>query len=179
MLFRSNDANHAGAATNTLTVSPAALTASAHDAVRWFGAPDPVFSGSITGVQDGDELTASYSTTATAASPVGSYAIVPVLVDPGQKLGNYEVTLHNGWLTILGVPRLLSMAEAPEGNFKLLWAVSPQRSYEFQFKDQLGAADWLVKTQFTTAVNEMSVELEDEPGVEEHRFYRLVDVTPP
>ncbi|MCW5554739.1 MAG: beta-propeller fold lactonase family protein [Verrucomicrobiae bacterium] len=174
-----NDANHAGAATNTLTVSPAALTASAHDAVRWFGAPDPVFSGSITGVQDGDELTASYSTTATAASPVGSYAIVPVLVDPGQKLGNYEVTLHNGWLTILGVPRLLSMAEAPEGNFKLLWAVSPQRSYEFQFKDQLGAADWLVKTQFTTAVNEMSVELEDEPGVEEHRFYRLVDVTPP
>ena len=63
-------------------------------------ATNPVFSGTITGVQSGDNITATYATTATAASPVGRYLITPTLVDPNGKLGNYAVTITNGTLTV-------------------------------------------------------------------------------
>ncbi|HUS16665.1 MAG TPA: MBG domain-containing protein, partial [Chloroflexia bacterium] len=57
--------------------------------------------GSIVGVKNDDAISASYSTTATNATGVGSYAIVPAAVDSNPaKLSNYAVTLINGTLTI-------------------------------------------------------------------------------
>ena len=67
---------------------------------------NPVFTGTITGIQNGENITATYSTPATIASSVGLYSIIPALVDPGNKLGNYSVTLHNGTLTIGSSPAL-------------------------------------------------------------------------
>ena len=64
----------------------------AADATRVYGDPNPAFTGTITGIKNGDNITATYSTTATAASPVGTYPITPALVDPTNKLGNYTVT---------------------------------------------------------------------------------------
>ena len=70
----------AGNAT-ALTIDPAALTYTASSASRSYGAPSPSFSGTVTGFVNGDTLastttgTASYSSSATAASNVGSYAI--------------------------------------------------------------------------------------------------------
>ena len=52
------------------------------------------------GVQNGDNITASYSTTATTNSPVGTYSIVASLNDPNGKLGNYSVTTNNGVLSV-------------------------------------------------------------------------------
>jgi hypothetical protein len=52
-------------------------------------------------LQNGDNITATYATTATAASPAGTYPIVPTLVDPTAKLGNYAITSNNGTLTVV------------------------------------------------------------------------------
>ena len=83
-----------------VNVAQASLTVTANNKSRPYGAPNPAFDGTITGIQNGDNITATYSTTATQLSPVGTYAIVPTLNDPDSKLGNYTVTINNGTLTI-------------------------------------------------------------------------------
>ncbi|HMF92312.1 MAG TPA: MBG domain-containing protein [Candidatus Angelobacter sp.] len=87
-------------APSSIILSPAPLTVKADNASRPFGQPNPVFTGSITGIKNGDNITATYSTTATPASGAGTYPIVPSLSDPDGKLGNYSVTSINGTLTI-------------------------------------------------------------------------------
>ena len=88
----------------TLTITPAPLMVTADDQSREYGAADPLFTGSLVGVRNGDAITASYSTAATVLSPVGTYPIVPALADPDSKLGNYAVTSVNGTLTITPAP---------------------------------------------------------------------------
>ena len=85
----------------TLTVTPFALTVTADSHTRTYGATNPVLGGTLVGVQNGDNITASYTTTATTTnSPVGTYSIVASLNDPNSKLGNYSVTTNNGVLTV-------------------------------------------------------------------------------
>ena len=84
----------------TLTVNPAPLTVTVDNAVRAYGDPNPTFTGTITGLKNGDNITATYSTTATITSPVGTYPITAALVDPNTLLPNYTVTINNGTLTI-------------------------------------------------------------------------------
>jgi 6-phosphogluconolactonase (cycloisomerase 2 family) len=95
-----------------LTITPAALSVAAADASRVYGDPNPAFTGTITGIKNGDNITAAYSTTATAASPVGTYPIIPALVDPNGKLSNYTVTSTNGTLTITPAPLSVVAANA-------------------------------------------------------------------
>lgn len=173
-----NDPNYAGAATNTLTVTPRALSVVATDASRVYGQANPVFSGIITGVQGGDDITATYSSVATTESPVGTYDIVPALVDPGNKLGNYSVTLSNGVLTIIEAPRLLSVSVSPEGTFTAVWQVHPGRTYRFQFKDNLSDASWTtVGDDFTADLS--SATLSESMGTNRQGFYHLLDVIAP
>src|SRR5207247_4378254 len=87
-----------------LTINPAPLTVTAVDANRLYGDPNPAFTGIITGIKNVDNITAIYASAATAASPVGTYPIVPTLVDPDHKLSNYVVTSSNGKLTINPAP---------------------------------------------------------------------------
>src|SRR5262249_8750587 len=87
-------------ANGTLTVNPAPLTVTVNNAVRAYGDPNPTFTGTITGLKNGDNITATYSTTATITSPVGTYPITATLVDPNNLLPNYTVTINNGTLTI-------------------------------------------------------------------------------
>ena len=83
-----------------LTVEKAGLTVKgAHDS-RLYGDPNPVLTGSIAGVVNGDPITASYSTVASTTSAVGAYPIVPALADPNGRLSNYLVTIVNGALTV-------------------------------------------------------------------------------
>ena len=96
----------------TLTITPAALSVTADNASRVYGDPNPAFTGAITGIKNGDNITATYSTTATAASPVGAYPITPALVDPTAKLGNYTVTSTNGTLTVTPAPLSVVAANA-------------------------------------------------------------------
>jgi hypothetical protein len=91
-------------AATTASITPAVLSVSADSQSRGFGAANPTLTGSLTGLVNGDNITANYSTDAKPDSPTGTYAIVPALNDQDGKLANYIVTLNNGTLTIgLGV----------------------------------------------------------------------------
>ncbi len=84
----------------SLTVDKAPLTVTATNASKTYGAVNPMLDGTLTGVLDGDNITAGYDTTAATASPVGSYTITATLSDPNHKLDNYTVTNTPGTLTI-------------------------------------------------------------------------------
>lgn len=92
--------------------APAPLTVQAGDASRAYGDANPALTGTLTGLKNGDNITAAYSTTATSASPVGTYAIAPALNDPDGKLVNYAVTLNAGTLTVTPAPLLVVAADA-------------------------------------------------------------------
>jgi hypothetical protein len=47
-----------------------------------------------------DGISGTYSTVAIPASAPSTYAIVPVLVDPNNKLSNYAITINNGTLSV-------------------------------------------------------------------------------
>ena len=74
----------------TLTVTPYALTLVADDKSRGYGAANPTLTGTLTGVQNSDNITAGYSTVASNASPVGTYDIVASLNDPDNRQTNYR-----------------------------------------------------------------------------------------
>ncbi len=84
----------------SLVVSPAPLTVAASNATRVYGQTNPVFEGIVVGVTNGDEITATFSCTATNASSAGTYFIVPTLVDPNDQRTNYNVSLINGTLLV-------------------------------------------------------------------------------
>ena len=97
-----------------LTVAKAPLGVTATAASRAFGASNPTFTGTITGVVNGDPITATYASSATATTAVGTYgpatpeAITPTLVDPGNRLGNYTATTTKGTLTISPAAQTIS-----------------------------------------------------------------------
>jgi len=82
-----------------VTVAMAPLTVKAANASRVIGAANPTLTGTVTGTVNNDVLTASYTTTATAASPAGTYPIVAAIT--GANIANYSVTLTNGTLTVI------------------------------------------------------------------------------
>jgi hypothetical protein len=84
----------------TLAITPAPLSVTADDATRTVNAPNPTFTGTLAGIKNGDNITASYDSPATVDSPDGTYPIIPTLLDPTGKLGNYTVTITNGTLTV-------------------------------------------------------------------------------
>jgi hypothetical protein len=86
--------------TGTLTVTPAPLSIVADDTSRPAGQPNPTFTGTITGVKNGDAISATQDSQATVGSAAGTYAIVPTLTDASGKISNYAVTLSNGTLTV-------------------------------------------------------------------------------
>lgn len=84
----------------TLTVSPAPLSIVANDLSRAAGQPNPSFTGTVTGVKNGEAISATFDSSATAGSDAGTYPIVPTLQDASGKINNYAVTLSNGTLTV-------------------------------------------------------------------------------
>ena len=113
VLFTPNDTENYSPTNRSvlIDVAPAPLSVTAANASRAFGAANPVFGGTLTGVVNGDNITATYASTATPASPVGTYAIVPTLADPSGRLGNYTAAISNGVLTVASAaPSVLSEA---------------------------------------------------------------------
>jgi hypothetical protein len=114
--------NYTVTSTNgTLTITRAPLTVAAANAARTFGAANPVLTGTVTGIKNADNITATYATTAVASSPVGTYPITPTLVDPTAKLGNYIVTSTNGVLTVNKAP----LTVTANNQTKVLHAANP------------------------------------------------------
>jgi LPXTG-motif cell wall-anchored protein len=89
----------------TLTVDRAALTATADDAVRVFGTPDPAFTASFDGFVHGETVasltgTLECSTTALPTSPVADYPIACT----GLSSPDYDITWVDGSLEVLAAP---------------------------------------------------------------------------
>ena len=91
----------------TLNITAAPITVIADNLSRAYGATNPPLTGSVTGLQNGDLITAAFQTTADTNSPVGAYPIKPTIQDPGGVLGNYIVSYVNGALDV--VPALLGI----------------------------------------------------------------------
>lgn len=112
--------------TNTtfqFTVAPALLTVTADNNSRAFGQADPVFTGSLLGVTNGDNITASFSSAATPSSPPGNYPILPTLNDPDNRLPNYTANTNLGTLTVTCPSNLFVTTTADSGPGSLRQAI--------------------------------------------------------
>jgi hypothetical protein len=166
----------------TLTVTAAPLTVTANNASRPYGAANPSFSGSITGIQNGDNITATYATAATPNSPPGAYPILPTLVDPGNKLTNYAVTLNNGILTVTApaAPTISSIVSSPgNANVTITWASVSNSVYRVQYKTSLSSTNWIDLAPDVVATGGKASYTDHPVGVPQ-RYYRvlLVSIAP-
>jgi hypothetical protein len=174
--------NYAVDITNAmLTVQPAALTVTAHDASRPYGSSNPPLSGTIIGIQNSDDITATYATTATISSPPGTYPIVPSLVDPNHKLPNYTVTSTNGILTVTPrpVPTILSIRPIGGNGMTITWTSVSNSVYRVQYKSGLANTNWINLTPDITATGS-AASYTDYPSGAPQRYYRvqLVSTSP-
>jgi len=84
----------------TLMVNKASLLVLGDNTSRPYGEANPGFTAVITGIMNGDNITPIFSTDATAASVPRRYDIEIWLNDPDSKLGQYDVTMIGGRLTV-------------------------------------------------------------------------------
>lgn len=96
----------------TYIVSPASLTIRADSASRLYGATNPAFTATMSGLVAGDTSSVvsglSYSSSATPTSPVnGRYGIVP----SGATATNYSINYLSGILTINPAPLTLTIGD--------------------------------------------------------------------
>lgn len=102
-----NGSYAAGTKMSLFQIAPAPLAIKANNASRSYGVPNPIFTGSITGVVGNDALLETFATTATQNSTPGTYSIVPSV--SGAALSNYTVTATNGTLTVNQAAAVISM----------------------------------------------------------------------
>jgi len=100
-----NDANYQGTATASFTIKPAPLTIIASGAAKILGAAMPEFAASYSGFVNGENASAlsgtlNCTTTAAAASAVGSYPITC----GGQSSANYAISYAPGTLRVAYAP---------------------------------------------------------------------------
>ena len=81
-------------------MTPAPLLVTPDNQSRVYGAANPTLTGTITGLENNDAITATYTTSANPTSDAGTDPITATLNDPASKLGNYTVTISPGTLTI-------------------------------------------------------------------------------
>ncbi|HET9790218.1 MAG TPA: MBG domain-containing protein [Candidatus Angelobacter sp.] len=87
--------------TGTLSIAPAPLSIVADDLTRGQNQPNPAtFTGTVTGVKNGEAITASFDSNAVSGSAPGAYPIVSTLKADATTLKNYAVTVSDGTLTI-------------------------------------------------------------------------------
>jgi len=90
-----------GFVSGSLTIDPAALTITANDTNKIYGAELPGFTASYTGLVNGDSAASlttpvTLATSASASSPAGSYTITA----SGAAYTNYTITQVSGTLTV-------------------------------------------------------------------------------
>ncbi|HSK44675.1 MAG TPA: MBG domain-containing protein, partial [Candidatus Binatia bacterium] len=56
--------------------------------------------GTVSGVKNGEAITAVHASPASDSSAAGTYPIVPTLQDGSGTISNYAVTISNGKLTV-------------------------------------------------------------------------------
>jgi hypothetical protein len=158
----------------TLNVTAFSLHVEADDQSRSYGVTNPAFTGTLSGLQNGDDITAAYSTTATVLSPVGSYNIVPSLNDPSGKLTNYSVTLNNGTLAVTpaGAAVLSAPSRQLDGSWLLIGSAEPNRTYSIEASGDL--QHWTVLGTAGADAGGQIRFVDTEALPQSARFYRTV-----
>jgi hypothetical protein len=118
------------------------LTVTVHSYSRPYGAANPPLNATITGLLNGDIITVTKSTTATAASPVGTYPITATV--SGAALANYNITLVDGTLTVTPAPLTVTLRNVG----RLYGAPNPALGY---FTTGLVNGDTITVAESTTA----------------------------
>lgn len=117
VVFLPTDAVDYNSVTNTtqVVVLPGSLTITAANVARVFNTPNPAFTGTISGLTNSDNITATYASSAMAGTAPGVYSnsIIPTLVDPRHLATNYVVTLNDGTLTILKISPVINWSSSP------------------------------------------------------------------
>ena len=138
----------------TYTINPITLTAKANDASRLYGDGDPLFTSTYTGFVNNENegvITShgTYTTTATATSEVGTYAIPQA----GATAQNYVFEYEGGTLTVNKAPLTMT------ANNKTMTYGSElpvlDASYEGLKNNETQPA-WLTAPQFTTTATQTS-----------------------
>ena len=156
----------------SLVVLPGLLTVTADNATRVYGQTNPVFAGTLTGVTNGDDITAIFTCSANATSPPGPYTITAGLLDPDHRLSNYTVITNDGVLTIVG-PTVSAVLQ--NGFVSFTWPASVGLFYQVQFTTNLFPPSWTDLGAPIPATNSVAARLDEiEPGP--GRFYRVVIV---
>jgi hypothetical protein len=154
-----------------LTVIQAELTITPNDFTRGVGSPNPLFTGTVVGLQNGDDISATYSTDATQSSPIGFYAIIPSTVDPQGKLGNYSLSIDIGTLTIRAAG-VTAIAWLENGHAHITGAGDAGVNYSIEASSDL--TTWSPIATVTADQNGM-LEFEDSDASQfPNRFYRAV-----
>ena len=88
----------------TINVGTATLTVTTNAQTKVYGTANPTLTGTVSGLQNGDNITAGYSTTALQFSDVaaGGYPITATPNDPDDRLPNYTVV--NAGNTLMVTP---------------------------------------------------------------------------
>jgi hypothetical protein len=152
------------------SVTRAPLTIAAADVTRGFGSPNPPLTGTITGVLNGDNITATYTTDATQSSEVGSYAIIPAAVDPNNKLGNYSLTLDIGTLSIVSAG-VVSISII-DGQAHVFGSADPNLTYKIEASSDL--TTWTEVGSITAAGNGGFEFVDPAAATLGARFYRAL-----
>ena len=84
------------------------LVINVNSAARLYGAPNPAFSGTVTGVLPGDNVIVTYTTVATPASNAASYPIGASV--SGTSASNYIATINPGTLVVAPATTVTAVA---------------------------------------------------------------------
>jgi len=157
--------------TNTLTVNRAALSVTANNTNRPYGAPNPIFTDTIVGLVSGDNITATNSCSATITSPATNYAIIPILIDPNGRLINYSpITTNNGVLTVTPAIVVTAPIWLGNGQFKFSFNTAAGQNYTVQYSTDL--IHW---TSFVELGGDGSpLTVTDFSATTTYRYYRVI-----
>jgi hypothetical protein len=99
--FAGNATYPPASASGTIEIDKANLFASANNLTKSLNAPNPTLTGSLSGAVSGDGLGVTFTTTAVQNSPVGTYAVNPLISDPLGRLAYYNVNVSPGTLKVV------------------------------------------------------------------------------
>jgi hypothetical protein len=126
----------------TLTVGAKALTITANNTNKVYGAADPTFTVAYAGFVNGETTVVLGGTLTLTRAPgenVGSYLITP----SGLTSANYAITFNTGTLTITApAPLILTLTSAGTNNVVITWSAVSNATYRVQHKGLLSITNW-------------------------------------
>ena len=161
-----NEVNHAGVATNTLTILKSNVLISLSDLNQWYnGTPR-----TVTATTEPPELAVNLTYDGSPNAPIvaGNYEVIGTVEEV-----NYAGSATNT-LIVTEVPLvILGVGVTPEKEVTVSWRSISNFTYQLQYKDSLEDEDWQGLLPAVTATGEAATAT-NSVGDLEHRFYRIL-----